>query len=122
MSYIWEKEVSKIDGNLVTFTDDTTKTFTEKQLSYLVTEEPKDATAIQGLMLDNIVPEIFQVLLEHNVRKWDINAIVQTLIWSYNQNFNIAIWKAFWTFKEWAYPESYPENITMEDIANFKNS
>lgn len=120
--YIGEKEVEKIDWTVVTFKDETTGTYTEKQLSYLVTEEPKDASALQGLMLDNIVPDIFQILLEHNVKKWDINAIVQTFIGSYNQNFNIAIGKAFGTFVEWQYPESYPENITMEDIAKFKSN
>ena len=120
--YIWEKEVlNVIDGGVV-FVDGTHGIYTEKQLSYIVTDEPKDPSAFNQLVLNNVTADMFKILIDHDVRKWEIQGIVTSLVWSYNQNFNIAIGKAFWTYEEWKYPEFFPENIRMSDIIRFKNS
>jgi len=74
--YFIDKKIDSINWNIVNFEDWTTKYFTDKELSYLITEEPKDLTQIRDLMLDNVVPEIIKILNEHNVRKWDIQAII----------------------------------------------
>jgi len=114
--YIWEKEIVKIDGNFVEFTDGTVSKYTEKQLSYLVTEEPKDATQIRDLLLKAITPELLDILDKHDVRKWDLQAIFDTLFGSYNQTWYVAIAKAFWTYREWVYPETLVEDIRISHI------
>lgn len=68
-TYIGEQEIKGIEKNVVTFADDTTKEYTEKQLTYLVTEEPKDLSAVRDLMITNILPDMIKVLADHNVRK-----------------------------------------------------
>ncbi len=44
MSYVGEREVKSIDGTTVTFVDETTQVLTERQLEYMVTENPLDAS------------------------------------------------------------------------------
>ena len=118
--YIWEKEIINIIDGWAVFVDWTYGIYTEKQLSYIVTDEPKDPSAFNQLVLDNVIADMLQVLIAHNVRKWEIQGIITWLVGSYNQNFNIAVGKAFWTYEEWKYPEFFPENIRMSDIIRFK--
>lgn len=67
MSYIGEKEVSSIDGTIVTFVDNTTETFTQKNLTYLVTDEPTDATAFLALYVDNTSSEAIEYLKSNDL-------------------------------------------------------
>jgi hypothetical protein len=46
----------------VTFADKSEQHFTEKQLSYLVTEEIKDPSQLRDLILANVVPEILDAI------------------------------------------------------------
>lgn len=62
MTYIGEKEVLSIDGTIVTYSDNTKDTFTENNLTYLVTDEPKDATAFLALYVDNTSKEAIEYL------------------------------------------------------------
>jgi len=122
MSFIWEKEVLNIIEGGVVFVDWTPWVYTEKQLSYVVTDEPKDPSEFNQIILDNVIADMLGLLANHNVRKWEINGIITWLVASFNQNFNIAVGKAFWTYEEWKYPEFFPENIRMSDILRLKNS
>lgn len=119
--FIGEKKVKDIKKWVVTFDDWSTVTITPKQEKYLVTKEEKDATALQSLVVNNVVPDVLQVLQEHNVRKGDINAVLQVTVSSYNRAFNEAVGKAFGTYKEWNSPEGFADDITMADIARIKN-
>lgn len=116
MSYIWEKEVKSIEWTLVTFVDETSQVFTERQLEYLVKDEEYDLTTERNLLLENIIPEIMEVLREHNVKKVDIQAILNWVVWEYNETFNIAVGKAFGTYEEWKHTAYFPENIRFSDI------
>jgi len=119
--YIWTKEIKTIqEDNIVIFKDKTKQYFCDKELAYLVTDEPKDLSQVQGLMLDTIVPAVLSVLEDFNLRKWDIQMIIQEVIATYNNTFNIAVWKAFWTFEEWKHSAYFPENIRISDIKKFK--
>lgn len=114
--FFWGKEIEKIVTNIVKFTDGTEKVLSDKQLEYLITDEPIDETQLRDLVLDNVVWDMLKVLEDHNVIKWHIQAIITTLVGSYNQNFNKAVGKAFWTYEEGKHPESYPEQISYLDI------
>ena len=114
--YIWEKEILKIDGNLVTFKDGSTQKYTDKQMWYIVTDEPKDATNFQAICLNAIVKDLLNVIDEHDVKKGDIDPLVQLLVSSYNETFMIAVWKAFWTYDENMHSSYYQENIRVSDI------
>ena len=119
--YIWEKEVKTIqEDNIVVFADDTTKYFTDKELAYSLTDEPKDATAFRDLMLDTIVPKMLEVFDEYNIRKWDIQLVIQEIVSTYNNTFNIAVGKAFWTFEEWKHSDFFPEEIRISEIKTIK--
>lgn len=119
MTYIGEKEIKEINWNDVSFVDGTMGYYTDTQLKYMVTEESKDLTAQRDLLLDNIVPEMIMILKNHNVRKWDIQAIFQSTVWTFNNKFLSTVWKAFWTYREWVHPEYFQEDIRMSDLDKF---
>lgn len=114
--FIWEKELLKIEGNLATFKDGTTQEYTAKQMEYIVTDEPKDATAFQSLCLNAIVKDLLNVIEAHDIKKGYIDPMIQVLIGSYNESFMKAIGKAFGTYDENMHSSYYQENIRVSDI------
>ena len=114
--YLWDKEIKWVKKGVVTYVDGSQETYTEKQLTYMVTKEPQDLTTMRDNLLKNIVPEMLKVLEEHNIRKWDLWAILDTIISSFDYSYYTAMGKAFWTYKEWGYYESFREDIRMSDI------
>jgi hypothetical protein len=67
--YIGQKEVKNIENNIAYFTDDTSKEYTEKQLTYMVTDEPQDLTQQQLLVARKVAKEVLELLQAHNIRK-----------------------------------------------------
>lgn len=150
MTYIGQREIKSIDGTTVTFTDDSLHTYTPKQMTYMVTEDPKSLTEQQNIMLENILPElqkvyrendlsntpgiamgIFEVLEDHDIRKGDWNRIQSDLvaywnqIWasvgrSFDEAMSTAMGKAFGTFQENTPFENFQENIRISDIRRVK--
>jgi hypothetical protein len=118
MSYIWEKEIQTIEGTKVTFVDGTEKVFTPKQIEYVVTDEMKDATQFHDLVTFNIAEELLWVLKTHNMRKWDLDTVLNLIVSSFNNKFLIAIGKKFGTFEEGKHASYFEENITMSDLFN----
>ena len=116
--YIWEREICAMDGLTVWFTDWTSMILTERQFGYMVTNEAKDASEFRNLIVVNVVRDVMEILEKHDIRKWELQPIVQTIISSYNHAFSRAIWKAFWTYEEWLPVETQAENIRMSDIKN----
>lgn len=114
--YYWEKEIINVVDNTITLEWDKEIYLTDKQLSYLVTNEKQDLTQLQNLMIKNVNPELLNVLEAHNIRKWDFQAILATLVSSFNEWFNQAIWKAFWTYEEWIHSDNFTDNIRVSDI------
>jgi hypothetical protein len=95
MSYIGEREVKSIDGTTVTFVDETTQVLTERQLEYMVTEVPADASALQMMLIPNVLPDMCEaikginlsdtpecimalipVLEKHDIRRADIAFVI----------------------------------------------
>jgi hypothetical protein len=50
MSYIWLKEIVKIEDTIVTFIDWVTEQYTPTQLKYCVTDEPKDPSQFREVL------------------------------------------------------------------------
>lgn len=119
--YIWEKKIKSIEWNLVTFSDWQKKIYTPKQLEYIITTQPKDLTEFRNIVIDNVVVDFIEVMKKHDIKKWDIQAILNTVVWTYNRQFNIAVGKAFWTYEEWISSEYFPENIRISDIERVSN-
>jgi len=111
--YIGEKKVKGIEWNIVTFEDNSTKTLTDKQLTYMVTDEPKDLSAMRDLVIDNVSPEVFKVLEDHNIRYWDVDAILQSVLWWFHVAFWRAVWHKFGTFYEGWHIEDFKEDVDM---------
>jgi len=151
MSYIGQKEIKSIDNTVVTFTDDTTKTYTEKQLSYMVTDEPKDLSEERDLLLSNIIPEIISavqkgdfdnendiiidilgILQNHNIRFGDFDSILANVFMkfdsifkgvgsSFNQGFLESLGKAYGIYTEWEPATNFRDNIRVSDIIRLKD-
>ena len=119
--FIKDKEVESIKGWTVTFKDGSKECYTEKQLTYIVTEEELDDSKFQTLVIENVTKDVLWVLQEHNIRKGDLSPIIETVISSFNQNFLIAVWKAFGTYQEDKYPMQMQEDIRMNDIIQMKD-
>lgn len=115
--YIWDKEIENIDDNwLVQFNDWSSKLYTLRQLEYIKTEEKKDATELRDIVLDNVWGDIMKLLNEHNIRHWDLKAILDVVYQSHRTHLNFAIWKAFGTYSNNIHPEQCIEDITRSDI------
>jgi len=117
--FIWELEIEKIERNTVFFTNGTKRKCTKKEIEVLSTEEATDLTTQRDLLLNAIIPDILKLLMDYNIKKWDIQAVIQGVVWTYNENFNIAVWKAFWTYEEGVHTAYFTENIRMTDIKKF---
>ena len=144
--YIWEKKIEKIDWTIVTFEDWTTGEYKEKELSYIVTKEPKDLTQMRDIMLDTLLPKVLEafktidvenesntvsailkIMEEYNIRKWDVDSLLNETLWkiqsiirsvteSYNEKLLVAVWKAFWTYDKDLHSAYCFENIRVSDI------
>ena len=119
--FIKDKEVESIKDWKVTFKDGSVESYTEKQLTYIVTEEALDDGKFQNLVLENVAQDVLWVLQEHNIRKGELSPVIETVVSSFNQNFLIAVWKAFGTYEDWKYPMQMQEDIRMEDIIQMKD-
>lgn len=144
--YIGERLIKKIDTDIVTFDNWEVETYSEKSLTYLVTNEPKDLTQLRDIMLEVVVKEMLEalqssdildskdtitnmlkVIEENNIRRWDFAAVMDTVLFrlreitdwvvkSYTELFSKAVWKAFWTYKEWKPSEYFFEDIKVSDM------
>lgn len=119
--FIKDREVETITGNVVLFKDGEEVEYTEAQLKYIVTEEALDDTQFRNLVLEKVAEDVLGVLQAHNIRKWDLQPLIETVVSSFNQNFLIAVWKAFGTFAKDKYPMQMQEDITMKDIIQMKD-
>ena len=141
--FIGDKEIKSIDGTLVTFIDDTQKTYTEMQLSYMVTDESKDLSEMQEIIVINVAKDVgkaiqsadldndadtaiavLNVLQAHDVRLGDsskilgtvmakIDIIFKTVISSIDEPYYEAVGKAFWTYVEGRPSKDFRDNIRM---------
>ena len=119
--FIKDREIETIKGWKVTFKDGTVENYTEKQLEYVCTEEAKDDTEFQNLVLEHVAADVLDVLQKHNIRKGDLSPVIETVVSSFNQNFLIAVGKAFGTYAKDKYPMQMQEDIRMEDIVQMKD-
>ena len=119
--FIKDREVEKIEGTKVIFKDGGEVEYTETQLKYIVTEEALDDNWFRNLMLENVAWDVLGVLQAHNIRKWDLQPVIETVVSSFNQNFLIAVWKAFGTYAKDKYPMQMQEDIRIEDILQMKD-
>lgn len=114
--YIWHKEVESINGLTVSFTDWTSHEYTKRQLEYVQTDEPKDATEYRTHILEHMVIDIINVMKEHNIENKNVWALFEFVKQTHSKAYNDAIGKAFGTYVEWEWPTTQLEEITMRDI------
>jgi len=93
--YIGEKEIKEIVDTVVTYKDDSTETFTERQLEYIVTKETKDLSEFMALEVRHIVSDVMDTLETHNIKKGLIQKILEEVVSRYNLAYSVAIGKAF---------------------------
>ena len=150
VQFIGDKEIVGIKNNEVIFKDWDSQTYTDKQLSYMVTDEPKDATAFADLVVDTIAEEVMKTIAEsdttdvvntvakilntyesHDIMNRQVDTIgnkvmlkmrniMETVVLSRNRAYEEAVWKAFWTYHEGLHSKFFVENIKFSDIARLK--
>lgn len=118
--YIGEKEIKDIKNWLVIFNDGSQEKYTDTQLEYIVTKKPLDESQLRQLEVQQIAISVLETLTKHNVKKWLIDPIRQSVVWSYNDAFSTAVWKAFWTYEDGKHPENMIADITITDIQRLK--
>lgn len=74
--FIWEKEVKKVDGTEVTFKDGSVKTYTTKNLKYLLSEEKTDDTQLRDRTAEEVAMDVLNVLEEHDIQVVDFPKVV----------------------------------------------
>jgi len=114
--FIWDKEVKMVKKNVVTYKDDSTETFPEKQLLYMITVKPNDLTAERDQLIKAITPEIMLLIEEYNIKQVDFGEILEAVKASYRYKLDIAVGKAFWTYSKDRSPADYRDNIRVEDL------
>lgn len=122
--FIWEKEVKEITGTLVQFVDGSECTFTQKALDYIVTEESKDPSAFQELIVENVAQAVLKafdasdrydadienvnkiqdliltVFEEHDIRKGDLTVVIQRVIDKYWRPFDLVIKQVGYSYND----------------------
>lgn len=125
--FIGEKEIKSIDGQLVTFVDGTVRAYPAKKtieidvMSYIVTEEPKDASAFVQLCVAKVAKDGLEVWRAHDVSKINTNRAIDLQTFMYDREFQIAVGKAFGTFETDKNPVGFEEEIRMSDFEKFNN-
>lgn len=127
--YYWEQKVTDvtktkiedIEVNNITLENWKSVSLTDAQLGYLITKEPKDLSQMRDLMLDAIIPELLDIFQKHNLKKDDMQAVLNSLVWTFNNRVHTAIWKALGTYEDWKHPETFIWNISFLDILKFKS-
>jgi len=118
--YIWEKEIDKISWTKVKFKDWSESEYTKKSIKYIVTDEPKDLTTFQMLVIKEIEKDILNVLEEHDVRIWDVAKIYEQVILSLRSTLDYSTNIAFWIDKNNSYYANTQDNIRISDIKRIK--
>lgn len=93
--FIGKKEIEVQDWCIVTFKDGSKQVYTEKQLTYIKTENEQTESELQNMCANEIVKDLLNVFEEHNMRQWDLQYILQKLIKSYNDTFDELVAKIF---------------------------
>ena len=115
--FIWDKEIKGIKKNVVTFKDGSTETFTEKQLTYIITKTMNDATAERDQLIKAITPEIMTLLEAYNIKQSELGSILESIKSTYRFALDVAVGKAFGTYSATRHPDQYRDNIRISDIA-----
>ncbi len=76
MTYIADKEIEKIDWTIVYFKDGTSCEYTETSIQYIVSEEPKDPTEFQQIIINNVLPEIEACLVGDDISEISSNMLL----------------------------------------------
>ena len=117
--FIGSKAIERIDWTTVYFATGDKKEYTDKALSYIVTEELQDPTAYRQLVLTNILPEIkllldwsdtveivskiMLILEQHDVTNSEMQSIIthitSDLIEWHNNFLKEKVWKEMDDFK-----------------------
>ena len=79
--YIWEKEIKKIDGEVVTFTDDTTAEYSEENIKYLSTEEKQTLDELHVKRILKIKSDILKVFVDISATRSELQKALQE-IWN----------------------------------------
>lgn len=90
-------------------------------LDYIVTDEPKDASAFTNLCVARTALSCLEAWEAHDISKANTNRVLELLAHSYDMAFSTAIGKAFGTYEENSHPAAFPENIRMSDFKKFNN-
>lgn len=79
--YIWEKEIKEINGEVVTFTDDTTSEFSEDYIKYLSTEEKSTLDELYIKKVLKIKSDILKIFVDASATRQELQKALQEIWW-----------------------------------------
>jgi hypothetical protein len=79
--YIWEKEIKKINGEVVTFTDKTTAEYSEDYIKYLSTEEKQTPDKLYINKLLKIKSDILKIFINASASRSELEKALQEVWW-----------------------------------------
>lgn len=115
--FIGDREIKGIKKNVVSFKDGSKETFTEKQLSYMVTKACNDMTAEREQLIKAITPELMSIIESYDIKQSELWVILESIKSTYRFALDVAVGKAFWTYNATKHPDQYRDNIRVSDIA-----
>jgi len=74
--YIWEKEIKEINGEVVTFTDDTTAEYSEDYIKYLQSDEAKAIDKLYVEKIQKIKSDIIKLFVDSSANKYEIQNVL----------------------------------------------
>jgi len=77
--YIWEKEIKEINGEVITFTDDTTAEYSEDYIKYLSTEEKQTLDKLYINKILKIKSDILKVFVNASATRQELQKALQEI-------------------------------------------
>lgn len=121
--FVGEREVEKVDGTTVHFKDGGQMEYSEKALSYILSEESQTDSDLQMITVVKVAEDILKVFEEHNVRLFDVNSILQRVKWSCDSFNDKAMAKVAGLQNEFeGITDKQIRNVRVSHLNNFLNS
>ena len=67
--FIGDKKIKDVQDTLVMFDDGSQEYYTEKQLEYIITKEPKDWSQFRELKIQKMAIAVLETFTEHDIEK-----------------------------------------------------
>ncbi len=94
--FIWEKEIKKIEWEVVTFTDGTTHEYSEDYIKYLSSKEKKWLDEIYVKKVLKIKSDILKIFVDASATRAELTKTLQEIWWDILRHENNILCNLTW--------------------------